>query len=304
MPNRIPPLPALRSFAELTRLGSVSAAAEELGLTTSAIAHQIRALESALDVSLVQRTGRSLMLTEVGRVYGYQVRRALEDISSATASIKKSNFDRLRDPLVRVAVLPSFAYGWLLPRLQNFYMLHPAIRLAFLGSMEYVDMKAGNVDCAIRFGHGNWPDAVVQPLMDDSLLLVSSPHLLRTRLDSSLEALLKLPVLHSVESWSNWLATMPSHRSNIHRPKVHMEFTDSTHLVEAAIAGLGIALSRRSVADKALRSGELIKADSHVCAHSSKYYTLIPSHKETSEETELFLYWLQNECSLFEKQRD
>lgn len=299
MPNQTPPLPALRSFAELTRLGSVSAVADELGLTQSAIAHQIRSLEALLDVSLVRRTGRSLTLTEEGRIYGYQVRRALEDIAFATESVKKIGPRKLKEPLVRVAVLPSFAYGWLLPRLPNFYKRHPEIRLVFHGSMEYVDMKTGVVDCAIRFGHGNWPDAVVRPLLSDSLLLVSSPELLAGRVDEALESLLRLPVLHSVESWASWLASMPNYQSDIHRPKILMEFTDSTHLLEAARVGLGIALTRRSISDKLLRSGELVKANNHVCLHSSKYYTLVPSGKEESQATMLFLQWLMDECAQY-----
>ena len=165
MTSRTPPLPSLRAFAALVRLGSVSAVAEELSLTPGAVSHQIRALESFLEVALVERTGRRLVLTEQGRIYGYQVRQALDDISDATENTRRRSRQRKGEKLLRVSVLPSFAHGWLLPRLQDFCRLYPDIRVVIHGSMEYVDLNAGTVDCAIRFGHGNWADALIQPLI-------------------------------------------------------------------------------------------------------------------------------------------
>lgn len=299
MSIRTPPLPALRSFAELSRLGSVNAAAEELNLTQSAIAHQIRALESFVEVPLVERKGRNLALTEQGRIYGYQVRRALEDIALATDSIKKIGRFHPSSPLVRVSVLPSLAYGWLLPRLPDFYRRFPQIRLFFHGSMEYVDLKAGTVDCAIRFGHGNWQDAVIRPLMSDFLLLVAAPKLLEQEPIGSLEKVLRLPLMHSVESWSTWMATLPNEESHMYRPEVHMEFTDSTHLLEAARVGLGVALTRRVIADRLIQSGELTRAYNHESIHSSKYYLLLPSNRESTEATDIFTNWLTEQSLLF-----
>jgi LysR family glycine cleavage system transcriptional activator len=114
--SRTPPLPALRAFAALVRLGSVAAAAQELSLTTGAVTHQIRALESFLNVALVQRDSRSLTLTEEGRIYGYQVRQALEVIAQASERLVRPRRSS-RARALRVAVLPSFAHGWLIARL-------------------------------------------------------------------------------------------------------------------------------------------------------------------------------------------
>jgi LysR family glycine cleavage system transcriptional activator len=168
MTARTPPLPALRAFAALVRLGSIGAAAEELSLTQGAVGHQIRALEGFLDIQLVERSGRRLSLTEEGRAYGYQVRQALADIADATERLKRRQRPR-ETQLLRVSVLPSFAHGWLLARLAGFCRLHPHVRLTFHGSMAYVDLNEGKVDCAIRFGHGQWPDVVTRPLMNDRL---------------------------------------------------------------------------------------------------------------------------------------
>lgn len=302
MTQRTPPLPALRAFAALVRLGSLQAAAEELTLTPGAVGHQIRALEELLEVQLVDRRGRQLRLTEQGRMYGYQVRQALQDLGEATERVRKLSRPALREQGVRVAVLPSFAQGWLLPRLPRFARRHPGIRLVLHGSMDYADLAAGQVDCAIRFGHGQWPDAAVRPLMPDTLLLVASPEVLGQRPPTTLAQVLRLPLLHSVENWAGWLSAMDPAPLNLQRPPARMEFTDSTHLLEAARLGLGAALTRRSIADQLLSRGELVQAHPHECAHTSSYYALVPQGAAPTHAVELFLGWVRDECLRFVKQ--
>ncbi len=125
MSKRIPPLPALRAFSAFIRLGSIQAAAEDLSLTAGAVSHQIRALEDFLQLTLLDRQGRRMSLTEQGRIYGYQVRQALEDLASATETTARRTHNRSRQSAVRVSVLPSCAQGWLLPRLGAFCRRHP-----------------------------------------------------------------------------------------------------------------------------------------------------------------------------------
>ncbi len=298
--TRTPPLPALRAFAALVRLGSVAAAAQELSLTPGAVTHQIRALESFLNVSLVQRDSRSLVLTEEGRIYGYQVRQALEVIAQASERlVRPRSSGRVR--ALRVAVLPSFAHGWLIARLPRFYRLHPDVQLHLQASMDFAQPDQQRLDCAIRFGHGHWPDFVVRPLMLDHLVLLASPALLGKKPPSKLEQVLRLPQLQASEDWSAWLATMPDAPLQLQRPPARLEFTDSTHLLEAARAGLGVALSRRSIADALLSKGELQSAHPHSCVHSSAYYALVPAGARPLEVTEQFLAWLQVECARYRK---
>ena len=296
--SRTPPLPALRAFAALVRLGSVAAAAQELSLTPGAVTHQIRALESFLNVSLVQRDSRSLVLTEEGRIYGYQVRQALEVIAQASDRLlRPRRSSRVR--ALRVAVLPSFAHGWLIARLPRFYRLHPDVQLHLQASMDFAQPDQQRLDCAIRFGHGHWPDFVVRPLMPDQLVLLASPALLGKKPPSKLEQVLRLPQLQASEDWSAWLATMPDAPLQLQRPQARLEFTDSTHLLEAARAGLGVALTRRSISDVLLTKGQLQIAHPHSCAHSSAYFALVPAGTRPLEVTEQFLAWLQVECSRY-----
>lgn len=302
MNPRTPPLPALRAFAAWVRLGSVQAAAEELKLTAGAVSHQIRALEEFLDVALIERQGKRWSLTENGRIYGYQVRQALQDIADVTDRLRSRRAHGAPPQDLRVAVLPSFAQGWLLARLPDFMRWHPQVRIHLQGSMNYVDLGEGKVDCAIRFGHGQWPEVNSRRLMGDRLVLLASPQLLERERPASLQEVLQLPLLHASENWSTWLAALTGTDSHPQRPPTRMEFTDSTHLLEAARLGLGVALSRRSVADQLLQRRELVLAHPHSCEHASAYHFLRAPQAPRHEACEAFLDWLEGACTRFAAQ--
>lgn len=289
MSTRTPPLPALKAFSALVECGSVAAAAELLSLTQGAVNHQIRALEEFVGQPLVTRRGRRMQLTEPGRVYGYQVRQALDDIAEATGRLTQRP-ERMSDHEghVRLAVLPSFAQGWLLPRLTRFRRLHPGIRLTLEASMSLAELGRGKVEAAIRFGHGRWPHAVTSPLMDDRLVLVAAPERV-----APLHEMLRGPILHSSESWSAWLA---SAASALRPTPAVMVFTDSTHLLEAARQGLGVALSRQSIADAALQRGDLQLAHPHAAPHNSRYYWVLAPDVTPNPAREVFARWLGAEC--------
>ena len=299
MASTTPPLAALRSFASFVRLGSIAAAAEATNLTPGAIAHQIRALESHLTIALVDRTGRQLVLTPQGRAYGYKVRNALDEIAMASGVLQRPSTSKSAEAVVRVSALPSFANGWLLPRIAGFFRACPNVRLVIDGTMEYADLNGGVADCAIRFGQGAWPDTVVEPLMQDSLILVAAPTFLgETRL-TNLSEVVGLPLLTSTESWTAWVADIAEPDSSHRHPSSLMEFTDSTHLVEAARLGLGLALTRRSIADNLIQRHELVKAFDHEREHNSSYYLVYPKAGEVSQPLAQFVSWLKVECDLY-----
>lgn len=300
MSKRTPPLPALRAFGALVRLGSIAAAAQELSLTQGAVAHQIRALEAFLDVPLVSRSGRRIALTEEGRIFGYQIRQALDDVLDATERARRRQ-GRASDAVLRIAVLPSFAQGWLLPRLSAYVRQNPRVQLVFDASMALVDLTDGHVDCAIRFGHGGWSDVVAHPLMGDQLMLLAAPSLLAHRPSKTLADVLQLPVLQASENWSAWLSSLAPSERPAQRPVSHMTFTDSTHLLQAARLGLGVALSRRSIADQLLSEGALVAASAHVCTHTSSYYAVVPQGVPMGDSLSHFLDWLKTSCTQFAK---
>ncbi|WP_426133370.1 LysR substrate-binding domain-containing protein [Pseudomonas sp. PWP3-1b2] len=285
---KLPPLAALRAFEALARLGKVNLAALELHVTHSAVSHQIRSLEDYLGIALVSREKRSLVLTDEGRVYAYQIRQALGEIAGVTEKL----LAKTRHPQLTLSVLPSYAMYWLLPRLQGFMTAHPGLRLKLESSMEFVSFEQGLIDCAIRFGHGQWPDVQCEPLMADALLVIAAPHFNAGALPDTAQAILEQPLLHASESWPVWLSAAGVEGQ---RPPASLEFTDSTLMLEAVRLGYGVALTRRSIAHSLIQRGELVKLTTVEPAHSSRYYLVWPAGSQRSAQLITLHTWLKDQ---------
>src|SRR6478735_518904 len=171
MPMHIPPMQALRAFESAARSQSLSRAAEALSLTHGAISHQIKALEAALNVRLIERAGRGIRLTEEGERLAARLRGALAEIEDAVREASERSNPRQ----LRVSVTPSFASRWLLPRLGRFLARHRDIDLDVRSSFALVDFGRDDTDLAIRYGFGGWPDVASEHLLDDAFFPVCSP---------------------------------------------------------------------------------------------------------------------------------
>ncbi|QLG95910.1 LysR family transcriptional regulator [Pseudomonas yamanorum] len=290
---KLPPLAALRAFEALARLGKVSQAALELHVTHSAVSHQIRSLEEYLDVALVTRSGRSLVLTDEGRVYAYQIRQALGEIAGVTERLQA----KAKHAQLTVSVLPSYGLFWLLPRLKGFMNANPGLHLKLASTMDLVSFEQGLVDCAIRFGHGQWPDVHCEPLMVDSLLVVAAPGFNGGALPTTAQAVLEQPLLHASESWPVWLSAAGIDGQ---RPPSILEFTDSTLLLEAVKLGYGIALTRRSIAQALIERGELVKLTDVEPEHSSRYFLVWPTDSKRSIQISSLLVWLKGQVAEYQ----
>jgi LysR family glycine cleavage system transcriptional activator len=250
MRRSLPPLNALVAFEAAARLLSFKRAAAELHVTQGAISHQVRALERALGVPLFVRLHRELRLTSPGASYLPPVRSALDAIGAATRALApKRGAAKLR-----VSVLPSFAASWLVPRLGAFRAKHPRIDLALHSSPELVDLARDPVDVAIRYGRGDYAGLHVEPLMSDAIAPVASPKLGLTRP----EQLRAQTLLHdgATAGWRDWLAAAGVRGVDAERGLV---FEDSAQLVQAAVAGHGIALARLRLAEADLRARRLVQ---------------------------------------------
>jgi LysR family glycine cleavage system transcriptional activator len=287
---KLPPLPALRAFEALARQGKVVDAAKELHVTHSAISHQVKALEDYIGLPLVTRERRSLTLTEEGRVYAYQVRQALAEIAGATEKIQR----RSRDSQLTISVVPSFGTFWLVPRLHDLIAVYPELQISLKASMAFVDFENELTDCAIRFGHGRWPDVHCEPLMDDSLLIVAAPTFSGGDLANTPEQILQLPLLHASESWPVWLSAAGCEHL---RPRAALEFTDSSMMLEAARLGYGVALTRRSIAHALIERQQLVRLTDIEAPHPSRYFLVWPVHSHQSPKVLQFLGWLKQQVA-------
>lgn len=285
MASRIPPLSALKAFEAMARLERVGAVAKELHLTHSAVSHQLKSLEDMVGAALFERSARQMTLTEAGRTYAYQVRQSLDELSQATQKLRKPR----HQATLSIAVLPSFATHWLIPRLADLRQTCPELVLSLHAGLSFIEFEKNRIDAALRFGHGQWPNLQTEHLMGDSLVLVAAPSLVGHRPFKTLKSLMKYPVLHSGESWSSWLQSASLEDEP---PLAKMAFTDSTHLLEAAKLGLGIALTRRSIAHGLIQQGALHCLTPIEPVHSSSYYLVWPYHSQPNPMLKKFRDWL------------
>ena len=160
---RFPPIAALRALEAAARHMSYTKAAVELHITQSAVSHQIRHAEELWGLKLFERRGRRILLTQNGQALIPVVR---DFINGLTTTLEELKGEDSRDSL-RVSLLQSFAFKWLVPRLGNFNQERPGIDVWISTTEELVDFSLDNADMGIRLGHGNWPELHVTPLLKE-----------------------------------------------------------------------------------------------------------------------------------------
>ena len=187
----VPSLAALKAFEAVARSGSYSAAARELNVTHAAVAQHVRTIESMLNVTLLQREGRGMALTEQGRALATELSAGFAQIISGVTAISRQNDSR---PIV-LSVTPSFAENWLMPRFADFWAKHPDFGLSIQPSMEVLDLKRDGIDLAVRYGKGVWPGLKATPLIKVDFTVVAAPSLLQGRTVNNFADLDGLPWL-------------------------------------------------------------------------------------------------------------
>ncbi len=287
MRRALPPLSALRAFEAAARLESFSRAADEISVTHGAVSHQIRALERALGAALFARNGRRVALTTAGRHFAERVRAALEDLAEAAQFVRRSEGERA----VSVSMLPSFAARWLMPRLGRFMERHPAIAVNIHTSITLVDFQRDDVDLAIRFGSGRWPELEVHKFMDEEFFPVASPGFNGGKLPRQPSELGRFPLMRSDdEPWTPWFRAAGVRLREPHS----MVFSDSNFLLQAALDGRGIALARSSIAEADVRGGNLVRLFKLAVPAQGASYLVWPKGRLSANAT-LFRDWLLEE---------
>ena len=264
----IPSLQTLRAFDAAGRHRSYSRAGEELGLTHSAVSHRIRDLEQLTGARLFAREGNRMVPTAEGQRLLAQVRNALGLLESIFGEARERASRR-----ITVSVFPAFASRWLVPRLGRFRAAHPDVELALDLSSGVVVLGDG-IDAAVRFGAGGWPGTESRRLAGETLFPVCSPgfrdeHRLAEPADLLRCTLLRYPR----HSWAAWF-----HAAGVSagEPRAGPEYSDSSLLMDAAVAGEGVALARGYAALDALRSGSLVRPFRTSVVDEQAYYFVTP----------------------------
>jgi LysR family glycine cleavage system transcriptional activator len=250
---RLPPLKALLAFEAAARHQSFSQGAEELGVTPSAISHQIQQLEAFLGVQLFGRQAGRATLTSAGHAYANEIRVAVDIIGNATSLVAPQSQSR---HLV-IASSPSFAGRWLQPRLPDFLNLNPdvRVRLSTLSSAE--ELSRERCDIAIVYGHPPTMHGRIEPLLVERLRPLCSPTLAAAIGLRVPDDLSRATLIHSANAltWSEYLRRIG--KPGV-RPANQIWLDRSTMAIDAAASGLGVVLESELLAEEELRDGRLI----------------------------------------------
>ncbi|MFZ5779157.1 MAG: transcriptional regulator GcvA [Pseudomonadota bacterium] len=291
MAYRLPPLNALRHFEAAGRLSSFKAAAQELNLTPSAVSHGVQTLEQWLGVDLFLRGNRTLALTEAGRVYLPQVRAILEAIVRASDSVP----GRKPTGKLAVSVPPTFGIRWLLPRLARFKEAHPEIEVSVDTNHRLVEIPRDGVDLAIRMGRGEWPGLQATCLVREKLVPVCAPRLAAAIVAA--DDLARATLLHVVDASEDWRAWSALAGVELPASARSLRFDTIQMALEAAAAGLGIAIGRLPLVETELADGKLatVLGPPRDCA--TGYWLVTGADSPPRPEVAMFCAWIQRELT-------
>jgi LysR family transcriptional regulator, glycine cleavage system transcriptional activator len=287
------PLGALRVFEAVATHLSFAAAADALNVTPAAVSQQIKVLENYIQVPLFRRSGRRVELTDEGLELLPPVRAGLETLESALQQMKHH---RRAGPL-QISMLSSFLQIWLLPRIRSFRRKFPDIELRFHTSRELVDFSRSTNHIAIRFGRGNYPNLHCEKLLDDWLVPVASPGLIKQYgMIERGAALSKYPLLESGdEPWSVWAQAAEAEAWHSRAPSIG----DSAGLLAAAEEGLGYALARWTVVARSLQKGTLQLAGKGAIPYGFSHYFVCPKSFLALPKVAQFRDWILAAANAF-----
>ncbi len=291
--RRLPSFAALRAFEAAARNSSFKEAAAELGLTPTAISHQVRLLEDACGHALFHRKVRQVELTEEGVRLAEAAGTALDALGAAWSRLVEGE-DRAS---VTIAAGPIFATRWLVPRLPRFWQAHPGIDLVLHHSPLAVWRQAARFDLAIAWGKGNWDVQEGERLLSIRVTPVHAPTIgvdlsgLITPTD-----LLGFPLLHhrSESGWQEWFdaagVTAPNRLGGV-------IFEDANVLLQATLAGHGVSLGITEFIGDELLAGRLLQPFDCTAEPSDAYHLVTSTQLRDRPEVSITRDWLLGEAA-------
>ncbi|EFO32940.1 glycine cleavage system transcriptional activator [Roseibium sp. TrichSKD4] len=277
MTKSLPPLTWFRTFEAAARHLSFTAAANEIGMTQSAVSQQIKALETRLRVALFTRHARGLSLTDNGRSLLPQVGAALEKLAFATEAFDAGpTADQLT-----IATSVSVAQWVITPHLASFMSNHPDVRLRFLSAIWPDDFHTARADVEIRFGSQKQVGKNAELLEPSRLVALKSP-----RLEGKLEELPLIETVGTSSGWRAWGEVFPGCSA----PSI---FADSYGMaLQIAMHGNGVALVNELLAGNAIKEGLLVQAHLASITGQEGYYLSI---NEINANAVSFRDWLHRQ---------
>jgi len=297
-------LNALRAFESAARHSSYTRAAEELNVTPAAIGQLVRGLEDYLGMQLFHRAQSGVARLDLTE----QARAALPDLQ-AGFDLLQSGMERLKSSVSRasitVTVPPAFADKWLLGRVERFQNQYPQYDLLVDTNGRIVDFNTERVDVGIRYGAGRWPGLFATRLLGDTFFPICSPALLKGEHPlRGVDDLHHHALIHDVSmrqekrfpTWRSWLRQAGAKAKDINAER-GLQINDSAAVIQAVIAGGGVALGRSVLVADDLAAGRVVRPFGDAQAFDFAYYIVGKEDKLNSAPVAAFRDWILAECS-------
>lgn len=293
--RHLPSMTSLVVFEAAARHASFTKAAAELGVTQAAVSRQVQALEEALRLQLFRRLHRSIELTARGHDLAHTMSESLGMISRTVQEIT----DQSRPAELVISASVAFSHFWLLPNISDFRRANPEVRLKLVAQDSPVNLNREDIDIAIRYGEGDWPDGKSIRLFDDDVFPVCSPAYLSRHgapdcvADLSRHSLIASDSLDpSWTGWKQWMAAF-GHSSDDCNIALSCNFyTDAIH---AALRGEGVALGWRRLVSDLLQQKLLVRVTTESVQTRHAYFVVLKTAAMQKPEVESFLTWIRAE---------
>lgn len=255
MRPELPSLTALQAFDAALRHQSFTRAAQELHRTQGAISRQVSALEQSLGVTLFRREHPRVRPTPVAEVFGAKLRGILDRLAAVVLEVQAS---RGQGGVLNLAILPTFGTQWLIPRISDLYARHAGVSVNFTTRLHPFDFEGEELDAAIHHGEPVWPGARLEHLLDEDVVVVCAPlhlvrHAIETPADLVGQTLLQLDSRRA--GWEEWFRALAVEGVDGRRGP---RFEHYLMVIQAAIAGLGVALLPSFLVQNELATGSLV----------------------------------------------
>ena len=291
--RRLPSLNALRAFEAAARHQSFTRAAEELNVSQGAVSHQVKLLEAQLGIKLFRREHHGLAISFAGQNYLQVVRAAFDQLALGTERLLQQE----HAGTLTVSMSPNFVAKWLVHRLGKFVAEQPTIDLRVNATVRHVDFAKEDVDLAVRHGIGNWPDLHVTPLCAEEIFPVCSPSLLSGAHPLREVSDLRHHTLLHDSTRADWPIWLDAAGLSDFVPAQSLAFDQTAVVIDAAVAGQGIALARSALAAADLLAGRLVRPFALSLPAPFAYYIVCPKPTATRAKIVAFRNWLLSEAS-------
>ncbi len=291
---KLPPMNALRAFEAVSRLGSVSKAAEELCVSQGAVSQQLRNLEDHLGREMFIRTPNSFTLSEDGEEFAEVVQQSLGEIALAAGKVKREKTQRT----LTISIYSGLADKWLMPRLGDFYGLYPDVTIALDKSSKNATFKNDGIDAAIRFGDGTFEDLQSVYLFTTEKFAVASPDYITEygNLDD-----LANPKQHRLIDCPHgskdldalcgrWEHVVASDYTDLEEQLIILP--DDHQALNAAIQGRGVALTPNYLMEDDVEAGIIVYANNQPISIPGSYYFVSPTGVRPNSDLDAFRDWL------------